>query len=481
MTRNRIIGYGLLGIVFLAVLFRGIFGLIMLLGMALAVLVVVSLAVSLISLAVAFLPIPKVPITYNFRNLQMRWKTTLVTGLAFTLVIFILTVMLAFVQGMYRLTQESGQPGNVMVLSDGANDEAFSNLPPGLSVYQLPRDLQEMIQKDEQGKHMAVMEVYVIANQELENANSGGRRRRFVQVRGVDNPLMAARIHGIELDKGTWFSKTGVREIDKESGGKESVLEVVLGDGVARTFGQDKGQGPIGPGEVIKLGPRRWYVVGVMKPSGSAFGSEVWAKDQFVAESFGRMKEGGMVYNTAVVRIKDPALAEAAAALLKKERSQDLAIVAFTEADYYSKLSSTNQQFLGAVIVIAIIMAFGGILGIMNTMFAAISQRSKDIGVLRLLGFSRWQILVSFLFESVLIAFVGGLIGCALGFLTDGWTATSIVSSGAGGGGKSVVLKLVVNGTIIGAGLGFAFLMGAVGGLVPSWFSMRLKPLESLR
>ena len=480
MSKGKIIGFGLPGIAFLAVLFRGIFGLIMLLGLALVALVVVSLVVSLISIAIAFLPIPKVPISYNLRNLQMRWKTTLVTGLAFTLVIFILTVMLAFVQGMYRLTQESGQPGNVMILSDGANDEAFSYLPPGLSVYALPRDLQQMVQTDDHGKHMAVMEVYVIANQELDNPMPGGRRRRFVQVRGVDNALMAAKIHGIELDKGTWFSQTGVREIDKASGGKESVLEVVLGDGVARTFGQDKGQGPVGPGEIIKLGPRRWYVVGVMKASGSAFGSEVWSKDEFVARYFGRMKDSGIAYNSVVARVKDAALAEAATALLKKERTQE-SIVAFTEAEYYSKLSSTNQQFLAAIIVIAIIMAFGGILGIMNTMFAAISQRSKDIGVLRLLGFSRWQILVSFLFESVLIAFVGGLIGCALGFLTDGWTATSIVSSGAGGGGKSVVLKLVVNGTIIGAGLGFAFLMGAVGGLVPSWFSMRLKPLESLR
>src|SRR3954468_10716661 len=70
----------------------------------------------------------KVPLRYNLRNLLVRWKTTLLTALAFTLVVALMTVMLAFVNGMYRLTQGSGQPGNVMVLSDGATDEAFSNL-----------------------------------------------------------------------------------------------------------------------------------------------------------------------------------------------------------------------------------------------------------------------------------------------------------------------------------------------------------------
>ena len=85
-------------------------------------------------------------------------------------------------------------------------------------------------------------------------------------------------------------------------------------------------------------------------------------------------------------------------------------------------------------------MAVGGVFGVMNTMFAAISQRIKDIGVLRILGFARWQILVSFFLESLVLALVGGLLGCALGSLADGWTATSIVCSGQGGG-KSVVLS----------------------------------------
>jgi ABC-type antimicrobial peptide transport system permease subunit len=117
----------------------------------------------------------------------------------------------------------------------------------------------------------------------------------------------------------------------------------------------------------------------------------------------------------------------------------------------------------------------------MNTMYAAISQRTKDIGVLRILGFRRGQILVSFLLESLLIALVGGLVGCALGYLFDGMSASSTLSSGPGGGGKSVMLRLVVDGNTLAAGLLFTLIMGALGGLVPSLSAMRLKPLESLR
>src|SRR5205823_10334868 len=109
-----------------------------------------------------------------------------------------------------------------------------------------------------------------------------------------------------------------------------------------------------------------------------------------------------------------------------------------------------------------------------------ISQRTSDIGVLRILGYKRFHILISFFLESLLLALVGGLIGCALGSLCHGWTMHSIVSSGQGGG-KSVVFQMVVSPLIVSAGLGFSLLMGAIGGFVPALSAMRLKPLESLK
>jgi ABC-type antimicrobial peptide transport system permease subunit len=147
---------------------------------------------------------------------------------------------------------------------------------------------------------------------------------------------------------------------------------------------------------------------------------------------------------------------------------------------YYSKLSETNRQFLYAIGFVAAVMALGGIFGVMNTMFAAISQRIKDIGVLRILGYYRWQILITFMLESLLIGLIGGIIGCAIGYLANGLTATSVVSSGQGGN-KTVMLEMTVDHNILALGLLFTLFMAAAGGLFPSLSAMRLKPLDAVR
>jgi putative ABC transport system permease protein len=156
------------------------------------------------------------------------------------------------------------------------------------------------------------------------------------------------------------------------------------------------------------------------------------------------------------------------------------ALQAMTETEYFSKLSATNKQFLVAIIFVTVVMSIGGMFGVMNTMFAAIAQRTRDIGVLRLMGFARWQILSSFFIESLAIAVVGGIIGCALGSLSDGWTATSVVSGGQGGG-KFVVLQLMVTSNTLAIGMLVTLVMGSLGGLLPAISAVRLTPLETLR
>jgi ABC-type antimicrobial peptide transport system permease subunit len=151
------------------------------------------------------------------------------------------------------------------------------------------------------------------------------------------------------------------------------------------------------------------------------------------------------------------------------------------ETQYYSNLTATNKLYRFAALVIAAIVAIGGILGVMNTMYAAISQRTKDIGVLRILGYPRRQVMISFLLESLLIALLGGLVGCGLGYLTNGLSAVSTLSAVPGGGGKSVMLRLAVDGNVLATGMAFTLFMGALGGLVPALSAMRLKPLESMR
>ncbi len=419
-------------------------------------------------LVVVLLVAGRVPVRYNGRNLAVRWVTTAVTVVAFTLVIGLLTVMLAFVNGMYRLTAASGHSENVVVLSEGATDESFSNL--------VPADTADV--ERQPGVLACSREVYVIAAQPLPTASGQPQHSRFVQVRGIDDPAVAATVHGIELQPGgAWFSPAGVEEISpREPGGRaETAIEAVLGDGVARTLGADAGKERLAVGDVFALGPRKWKVVGVMSAALSTFGSEVWAKRSLVADLYGKPN-----YSSLVLRTAGAAQARAVAHdLTANFRKANLE--AQPETEYYSKLSATNVQFLFAAVFLTVFMAIGGVFGVMNTMFAAISQRARDIAVLRILGFSRRQVLVSFLLESVLLALIGGVVGCAVGYLADGWSATSVVSSGTGGFGKTIVLRLAVDARILAAGMLLALGMGVVGGLLPALAAVRVRPLESLR
>src|SRR5262249_3332684 len=142
-------------------------------------------------------------------------------------------------------------------------------------------------------------------------------------------------------------------------------------------------------GDTFELGGRRWIAVGIMKSLGSTFGSEIWAKGSLVGPMFGKDQ-----YTAIVMRTRNGDTARELAPLLNAN-FKDAAVQAQPEIEYYSKLSATNQQFLYAIIFVAAIMSAGGIFGVMNTMFAAISQRTRDIGVLRLLGFSPMQVLLS--------------------------------------------------------------------------------------
>jgi ABC-type lipoprotein release transport system permease subunit len=489
----------------------------------------------------------KVPIKYNLRNLLVRWPMTLLTGLAFTVVIALLTYLLAMVNGMSQLTEDSGHPANVIVMADGSTDESYSSLS---STDSRDIDFEPGVAVSSQGKPLSSREVYILASatippsegnaaksqtrgrikrvrtdgtflvtddsaadnlyrlaegapvfvdsmqSELGFAKPGdlvwlayevrgmervatevraSGRQRFVQVRGVEDPLIAAEVHGLELLDGKWFSSAGVqREKDKED---ETAVEAVLGEGVAKALGPDLDKPSLQVGDVFILGPMKWKVVGLLKASGTIFGSEVWAKRSYVGERFGKPS----TLSSVTIRAQSPEAAGTLTAGLKNFKK--VRLNPQTEIDYYSKQRSFLTILLTAIVVLTIFMALGGIFGVMNTMFAAISQRTKDIGVLRILGYTRWRILVSFVLESLFIAVVGGLLGCALGALgttLSGGTMTSIIGS-EGGWGKTVELKLLVTPNSVVIGVLLSMLMGLFGGLLPALAAMRLKPLEAIR
>lgn len=430
--------------------------------------------------------IGKVPLAYNLRNVRVRWKTNLMTAMAFTAVIGLLAFLLAFVNGMNNLTENSGVPGNVFVLSDGSTDEIFSNLGYG-DLDNVERVVVELDEKDRVlktpirvrqlergGKTVALAsrETYYSINQPVPNTNPP--RRRFVQVRSIEDAEIAAEVHNIQLyPGGKWFRSAGVND--------KSQIECVLGEGVAGVLGEDTpSKKPLVPGDVFVLGEVEWVVSGIMKSEGTTFGSEIWVKRfSRIYQPFGKEK-----YTTLVMRTEQDTrdAARAMAHHLSKRYTQQK-LKAFAEPDYYAELTKTNNFFLTAVVVVAVVMAIGGVFGMMTTMFASIAQRIRDIGVLRLLGFKRWQVMVSFMLESLTIAIIGGALGVAVAWLlADGKASTSTLSSGGGGpGGKSIALRIDVDAQVMAMGMLFTLVMGRLGGLVPALSAMRMKILDSLR
>lgn len=430
------------------------------------------------------LTIGKVPLAYNLRNIRVRWKTNLMTAVAFMAVIGLLVFLLAFVNGMNNLTQNTGVPGNVLVMSDGSTDELFSNME-GKDIDNVER---VVVRRDEKNRPLpepvrvatlergdksvplASRETYYAINQPV--PNSDPPKRRFVQLRSIDDPEVAAAVHDSQLlPGGKWFGASGVDN--------NSRIQCVLGEGVAETLGGDQGKKRLSAGDTFILGDMEWVVTGVMKSEGTTFGSEIWVKRfSRIYGPFGKEK-----YTTLVMRTEQDTI-EAARAMAwhLSNRYTQTKLRAFAEPEYYAELTKTNNFFLTAVVIVAVVMAIGGVFGMMTTMFASIAQRIRDIGVLRLLGFKRWQVTVSFLLESLAVAMIGGAMGCALAWLfADGKSSVSTLQSGGGMGGKSFALTIDVDAQVIAMGMLFTLVMGRLGGLVPAISAMRKNVLDTLR
>jgi cell division protein FtsX len=452
--------------------------------------------------------IGKVPLQYNLRNLRVRLVPTLMTGVAFTVVVFLLTVMLSFVKSVDLLTRSSGIEGNIFVLSEGATDELFSSLGYG-DVGKLEN---EIAKEDLRGPEPIPLknpvyvkstpvtsknrgpdgttqtnsvkwvskETYFVVNLEVLDSNKKVIRRRFQQLRGVADAEIAGKVHNIELLAGEWFDTSGAVTLPDGT----TAVPCVIGSEAAAALGNDQGLPPLQVGDVFPLGNLRMVVKGIMKAQGSTFGSEIWATSSRVGNEFGKN-----AYTTAVIRVMDDS--EESANILAAHLTLNFTnpkIRAIPEKKYYEDLGKSNSSFMTMAIMIAIIMAVGGIIGVMLVMFAAIAQRIKDIGVLRILGYKRWQVLLSFMIESLAIALLGGLLGIVLVTVINeiahaffgGISVSSNISSGQGGG-KSVVTVLAFTSDVLVSGLVFAFIMGRLGGLLPSVSAMKLGILESLR
>lgn len=384
-----------------------------------------------------------IPIIYNLRSLRQRPISTLATALGMALVVAVFVAMTAMSQGFKAALTETGSPENVLLLRKGANQEMNSGL--GRDVVSVLGGFP-FIARDADGLPLISPETYVVVSND--RRDNGGMANMVV--RGVSLKAFEVR-KGIALTAGRKFAP-GARE-------------VVVGAGIVKRFPNTA------LGDSLEFGGAKWAVVGQFSAGGSAFESEVWGENEQFMPIF-----RGQVFQSITFRLADPSAYEGVKAAL--ESDPRMTVDAFQESVFYANQSEglgTALAFIG--IFLAVIMSFGAIFGAINTMYAAVASRGPEIGVLLTLGFRPMSVTASFLLESVLMALLGGVIGCLMVLPLNGLvTSTTNFTTFS-----EIAFAFQITPLLLLKGMIFAAVMGLLGGLLPARRAGRQQVVDALR
>jgi putative ABC transport system permease protein len=383
------------------------------------------------------------PIQYSLRNVFIRWRSTLATVLGVAAVVFVWILMQALATGLETAGGTTGDPRNLLVIRKGADSESTSQI----SLDDL-RSIQysEEIARDEAGKPLISADTLVAAYLQRSGGAEGGANVIF---RGVSSNGPSLRPQ-VKLVAGRWFSP-----------GKR---EVTVSIRLARRFTG------MNPGDEIKLGTRSLTVVGHFDAGGSAFDSETWMDSDEARSLFNRAN-----YASLLIRPVDASAGASLRQRLEDDRRLTVRVVA--ETAYYAEQTKTAGPIRFAGNVIATVMSIGAVLAAMNTMYASVGARTREIGTLRVLGFRRRSIVAAILLEGACLAFVGGAIGGAASLAVNGYkTGTFNFQTFS-----ETVFELTVTAPVVAKGLVFAAFVGVLGALLPAMRASRMPVIEALK
>jgi putative ABC transport system permease protein len=385
-----------------------------------------------------------IPVTYNLRSARERWMSSVVAVLGIAGTVGVFVAMLALARGFKATVTSSGLPQNVIVQRSGSDTEMTSIL-----TMDDVRVLEDAPQVARAGDVPLVSpEVVVIAPIPLRDTGTDAN----VSVRGVLPRVLGVR-DNVKIVEGR-FIRTGL-------------AEAVIGKGARHAY---KG---LELGATVRIGAGTWTIVGVFDGKGTAFDSEVWA-DASVLDGFYQRPTN--VFQSATVRLKSKDDFDAFAATLKGDPRVNLQ--AQREPEYYEKQSQLITTVITVVgTLIAVVMGLGAVFGALNTMYSAVSERSREIAVLRAIGFGGGAIVLSFFVESLVIAFVGGLVGCVAVLPVNGLTTGTMNWQTF----SHLAFAFRVTPDLLGFGLVFALVMGALGGLPPAVRAARANVAHTLR
>jgi putative ABC transport system permease protein len=381
------------------------------------------------------------PLSYNIRSLYVRRKMTALAVGGIALVIAVLIVLIAMANGFRVALSATGSTANAIVTQRGSNSELTSSIGRD-GVQALTDDTR--VARDENNRELASPELIAVANLRRKDGKDVNST-----VRGVSQMAFTVR-QGITVTDGRNF--------------QPGLYEVIVG---RRVFERMDG---MEIGRSFKLQRRDWKIVGVFDAAGSGFESEIWGDVDVMGPAFNR--EG---YQSVTLRMRDASQIGAFNADL--ERNPRMQVQAIEERQYYEQQSgAVAGQLLGLAGLVAVVMGIGAVFGAMNTMYALVAARTREIGTLRALGFSRGSILTTFVLESTFLAMVGGGIGCLIALPANG-----ITSAAGGPNFAEVAFAFRISGVSLAIGMELAVMMGIAGGVLPAFRASRLPITSALR
>lgn len=407
-----------------------------------------------------------VPISYNIRNLIVRKGTTLMTAIGIGMTVAVLVMVMALTAGLQSVFASSSNPRQALVLRKGTDAELTSSVSS--ESYQIIRSMPG-IAKTEDGEPMVSPEGLTIINlPSVENPEGMN-----VTVRGM-LPI------GLKMRK---YDIVGGEMI------KPGRRQVVVGESIASRYPGAQ------IGKQIRFGRGLWDVVGVFRSGDSSANSEIWGDLDQIRGDF--EQQGGSssllirLTNEEAVRSLDvmreaekkrksdaPAIVAPAGTLIATVGDdQRLGSQVVGEKEYYDRLTEAGQPLQVLGFAVAVIMAIGSAFAATNTMYAAVARRSREIGTLRAIGFSRVSILLSFMLESICLALLGGVMGVLIALPINGLTT----AVGSFTTFSETAFKLRIGPAAIITGLLFAASIGAIGGFLPAWAASRKSIVQAMR
>ena len=384
----------------------------------------------------------RVPLAYNLRNLAARRLSTVLTALGIALVAWVFIFTLALAGGFQAALTTTGSPENAIVIRKGSTSELMSILTRDVASAVTS---QGEIARAPDDTPLAASELMVVWNLPRKSGTTTN-----VVVRGVGPKSFALR-PSIRMLRGRMF--------------RPGLDEIVVGRMVAERFRS------CDVGDHLKLAGRQWTVVGVFDAHGSTYDSEIWGDVELFMPVFDRP-----VYQSLTLRLAEPGYL----APLKKRLESDPRMNVEIEREdlFYAHQSGQLSSMLRVLgLFVTSIMSLGAIFGALNTMYAAVGNRTREIGTLLAIGFSRGAILTSFLIESVLLSLLGGVLGCLLALPVRSFTTGTMSFATF----SELAFRFQVTPGMLLAGLAFSAFMGLLGGFLPARRAAAMPIVDSLR